>query len=149
MTDWLMQAVADAMAEVTLHRAMWLVTAASIVGVVANIHKRRWAFGVWICTNCMWAAYDAAIGAYAQSVLQCVYAVLSVWGLIAWGRKQTLRCECGAAYTGDGFVCDICAQPVCRECQKFTGCYAGICIECEAARNLEQQRSDDEEEADH
>ena len=69
--------------------------------------------------------------------------------LSAWGRKQALQCECGATYTGDGFVCNRCAQPVCRECQKFTGCYAGICIECEAARNLEQQRSDDEEEADH
>ena len=71
-----------------LNDVMWIVTAASIIGVIANVHKRRWSFGLWLCTNCAWAAYDLAIGAYAQAALQAVYAALSVWGLWKWGRKE-------------------------------------------------------------
>jgi hypothetical protein len=66
---------------------LWLVTLASLTGTVANIHKKRWAFGVWLCTNTIWAASDLSIGAYAQGALQAVYAGLAVWGLVAWRRE--------------------------------------------------------------
>jgi hypothetical protein len=48
---------------------MWLVTAASIVGTVANVYRRRWCFAVWLVTNVLWCVYDVAIGAYPQAAL--------------------------------------------------------------------------------
>ena len=65
----------------------WLVTGASIVGVVANIYKRPWCFAVWLCTNSAWCLYDYAIGAYAQSALFAVYVLLAAWGLYQWRAK--------------------------------------------------------------
>lgn len=63
---------------------MWLVTVASLVGVVANIKKKRWCFWIWLCTNTIWCVYDYMIGAYAQSALFGVYAGLAVYGLMEW-----------------------------------------------------------------
>lgn len=65
---------------------MWAVTAASLIGVVANIKRKRWCFGVWFCTNSLWALYDFTIGAYAQSALFAVYVALAVWGLWEWKK---------------------------------------------------------------
>jgi hypothetical protein len=75
----------------TLDYAMWIVTAASLVGTVANIKKRRGCFTVWIVTNTIWAAYDLSIGAFAQAALMATYAVLSVWGAIAWRAPENGR----------------------------------------------------------
>lgn len=65
---------------------MWLFTALSLIGVVANIHKRRWCFGVWPVSNSAWCIYDFNIGAYAQSTLFLVYTGLSIWGLVKWKK---------------------------------------------------------------
>ena len=67
-----------------IDRLMWLVTIASLIGTVANIHKRRWCFGVWAFTNAAWAIYDVHKGAHAQAALQAVYFGLSVYGLRKW-----------------------------------------------------------------
>ena len=64
----------------------WLITAASIIGVVANIYKRRWCFWVWTVTNFLWCAIDFKAGLYAQSALFAVYFVLAIWGLIQWKK---------------------------------------------------------------
>ena len=45
----------------------WIITLASIVGVVANIHRRRWCFWVWLCTNSLWMVIDFVAGLYAQA----------------------------------------------------------------------------------
>jgi len=70
----------------TIGAAMWIVTGASIAGTVANVYKRRWCFAVWLATNSAWCAYDASIGAWAQSALMLIYACLSVWGLVKWRK---------------------------------------------------------------
>ena len=62
------------------------VTAASIVGTVANIYKRPWCFAVWLVTNSIWCVYDWRIGARGQSVLMFVYVLLAIWGLIRWRK---------------------------------------------------------------
>lgn len=64
----------------------WLITFASIVGVVLNIKKRRACFAVWMCTNAAWCVYDFGIGAYAQSALFGFYFVLAIWGWCAWKK---------------------------------------------------------------
>ena len=67
-----------------LGHLMWVVTIASIVGTIANIHGKRWGFAIWLLTNLSWAAYDAYLHAWAQSVLFLIYAGLAVWGLVKW-----------------------------------------------------------------
>ena len=66
---------------------MWIVTAASIVGTVANIYKRRWCFYVWAATNSVWVSYDLWKGAPAQAALMAVYTGLAIWGTIQWKKK--------------------------------------------------------------
>ncbi len=41
-----------------LSNLMWIVTAASLVGVVMNIKKLRVCFFIWLFTNSLWCAYD-------------------------------------------------------------------------------------------
>jgi nicotinamide riboside transporter PnuC len=64
----------------------WLITIAAIIGVVANIYKKPWCFGIWLGTNLAWAFIDFKAGLFAQAFLFAVYAVLAVWGLIQWRK---------------------------------------------------------------
>jgi nicotinamide riboside transporter PnuC len=66
---------------------MWLVTLASLIGVVANIKKKRWCFAVWLCTNTIWCVYDFALGLYPQAALFFIYVLLAVYGLWEWRSK--------------------------------------------------------------
>jgi len=67
---------------------MWLVTAASLAGVVMNIYKYPMCFAVWCGTNLAWMVYDIRIGAYPQAAMFFVYLVTSVWGLWKWTREM-------------------------------------------------------------
>lgn len=62
----------------------WLLTIASLVGVVANIYRRRWCFLVWMVTNASWAAVDAIHGIWSQAALMAIYFGLAVWGWVRW-----------------------------------------------------------------
>ena len=62
----------------------WAITVASLIGVVANIKKKRWCFGVWLVTNALWAIVDFANGLPAQGWLFVVYTGLAIWGLREW-----------------------------------------------------------------
>lgn len=66
----------------------WILTAASIVGVILNIRQHRGCFAIWLVTNGAWAVIDFRQGIYAQSALFAVYFILAAWGLIQWGRKR-------------------------------------------------------------
>ena len=63
---------------------MWLVTSASLAATVANIHRKRWCFFVWVVTNALWAAYDVHKIAYPQAALQTIYCGLAMWGIYRW-----------------------------------------------------------------
>jgi len=63
---------------------MYFITLLSLIGIVANIQKKRWCFWVWLFTNLAWCVYDFKIESYAQSLLFLVYAGMSVWGLVKW-----------------------------------------------------------------
>ena len=62
----------------------WTIAAASLIGVVANIQKRRICFAIWFVTNTAWVIIDFCAGIYAQSALMAVYAGLAVWGWFSW-----------------------------------------------------------------
>jgi hypothetical protein len=66
----------------------YLITAASIIGTVANIYKKQWCFVIWLFTNSAWLVIDLMAGLYAQSVLFAVYIALSVMVLAKWGKKK-------------------------------------------------------------
>lgn len=65
----------------------WLVTAASVVGTVANSLQKRWCFWIWLCTNAFWAAYNAARGQWAQALLYLFNLAMALLGLAKWRKK--------------------------------------------------------------
>ncbi len=62
----------------------WQLTVCSLIGVIANIYKRRWCFYIWAYTNLAWAIIDFHYEIYAQAALQATYFILAVWGLLKW-----------------------------------------------------------------
>lgn len=65
---------------------MWMLTAASLAGVVLNIKKNKACFAIWAVTNAAWAVIDYMAGLTAQAALFAVYFCLAVWGLVEWRR---------------------------------------------------------------
>jgi len=65
----------------------WCLTALSLCGVLLNIRRDRRCFACWLVSNSSWAIVDFAAGIPAQGALMAVYAGLSVWGWMAWGRR--------------------------------------------------------------
>ena len=70
----------------------WATACISSVAVVLNIHGSPVCFVLWTCTNAIWVYADATHGLYSQAVLQGVYLVLAVYGLVRWTRRG-LRAE--------------------------------------------------------
>ena len=66
----------------------WVLTIASIVGVVLNIKKHRLCFLIWAITNFMWAIVDYQAGLYAQSALFGIYFLLALYGLWEWRKAR-------------------------------------------------------------
>lgn len=62
----------------------WLLTLASITGVVLNIRKRRECFYIYAVTNLSWCCVDLWYGIYPQAALFAVYFGLALWGIVAW-----------------------------------------------------------------
>jgi nicotinamide riboside transporter PnuC len=75
---------------------LWLVSIASILGVVLNIRRNALCFLVWTATNAIWFLVDVRAGIPEQAVLHLVYFALALWGLYAWTRDDHRR---GAAST--------------------------------------------------
>jgi nicotinamide riboside transporter PnuC len=65
---------------------MWMLTAASLVGVVLNIKKHKACFAIWAITNAAWAVIDYMAGLTAQAALFAIYFCLAIWGLVEWRR---------------------------------------------------------------
>ncbi len=62
----------------------WILTTASIAGVVLNIWKNEYCFLVWIFTNATWAVIDFKKRIPAQGILFTIYFMLAIWGFIQW-----------------------------------------------------------------
>ena len=62
----------------------WLLTVLSIIGVIANTHKKRWCFLVWTVTNFSWMCVDLHHEIYPQAALFFVYFMLSIYGWFKW-----------------------------------------------------------------
>lgn len=69
----------------------YAVTAASIVGTVANSFQKRWCFWVWGCTNTFWCVFNILSGSYAQAILYAFNFAMAVVGLVKWRQKEKRR----------------------------------------------------------
>lgn len=67
----------------------YIITAASIVGTVANSLQKRWCFFVWLGTNSFWCVHNAVNGSYAQALLYAFNFAMAILGLVKWQRKRT------------------------------------------------------------
>ena len=59
-------------------------TAATIVGTVANSLQKRWCFVIWACTNTFWAVYNILYHQYAQAILYLFNFAMALVGLYKW-----------------------------------------------------------------
>lgn len=66
----------------------WLVTLASLIGVVANIKKKQWCFFLWAFTNAAWCIVDFSKGLIPQAFLFLVYFFLALWGIYEWRTQK-------------------------------------------------------------
>lgn len=62
----------------------YFITAASILGTVANSLQKRWCFWVWLCTNSFWCIYNTINGQYAQTLLYVFNLITCIVGLLKW-----------------------------------------------------------------
>lgn len=69
----------------------YIITAASIVGTVANSLQKRWCFYVWLCTNSFWCIYNVVNRSYAQALLYAFNFAMAILGLIKWRRNEIRR----------------------------------------------------------
>ncbi len=66
----------------------WILTLLSLIGVIANIYKKKWCFIIWMFTNLAWCIIDFHYKIYAQSALFFVYFILAITGLIKWSKEK-------------------------------------------------------------
>lgn len=66
----------------------WLLTIASLIGVVMNIRLDRRCFYIWTVTNACWCLVDYHKGLYAQAALFAVYFLLAVYGVYEWEKRK-------------------------------------------------------------
>ena len=67
----------------------YIITAASVVGTVANSFKKRWCFIVWGVTNTFWIFYNIIFKNYAQAILYVFNLIMAIVGFIKWRDKPT------------------------------------------------------------
>lgn len=65
----------------------WIVTVLSIIGVIANVKKKRWCFFIWVITNTTWMLVNIYMKLYSASFMFFIYLLLAIWGIISWGKK--------------------------------------------------------------
>jgi len=68
--------------------AMWIVSAASLVGTIANIYRKAFCFWIWVFCNALWVIYDIEKNVYPQAALMAVYFFLAVWGIFKWRNQK-------------------------------------------------------------
>ena len=74
----------------------WIVTIASIVGVILNIRKNKLCFLIWSITNFSWMVIDFYYKLYSQSALFAVYFILAIYGLWKWEKDEKRKITKGS-----------------------------------------------------
>jgi hypothetical protein len=66
----------------------YIMTAATIVGTVANSFQKRWCFYVWGVTNAFWCVHNIILREYAQAGLYAFNFVMAIVGLVKWKNRE-------------------------------------------------------------
>jgi len=66
----------------------WLVVFLALYGAFLNSKQNIYGFFVWIITNTYLLTYNLAIGEISQGVLFAAYLLITMNGIVVWGRKQ-------------------------------------------------------------
>ena len=67
---------------------MWVVSAACVLGAIANACKKRWGFAVWVVGDICLVAYNIHTGSYPEAVLWGVYTFIAAYGFWKWGKLE-------------------------------------------------------------
>lgn len=67
-----------------MDKLTWGLAGVSLIGVMANIHKKRYCFYIWSFTNTGWMLTFAYLGVWAHAALSGVYLATSLYGLAKW-----------------------------------------------------------------
>lgn len=65
----------------------WTATTLSVIGVILNNHMSKWCFAVWLMSNIMSDKMHHKAGMRSLLTRDVIFAVLAVYGLIAWTVK--------------------------------------------------------------
>ena len=65
----------------------WVVTFASLIGVVLNIYHSKYGFAIWTFTNFLWIIRTYNLMAYEQAFLFTIYFFLAIWGYLKWENQ--------------------------------------------------------------
>jgi nicotinamide riboside transporter PnuC len=66
---------------------LWVIMGLSLAGTILNVKKKRICFILWGISNAVWVVVDFQKGIPQQAILQVVYLLISIWGLIEWRDK--------------------------------------------------------------
>jgi nicotinamide riboside transporter PnuC len=72
----------------TFEAFKWIVVALSLWGTVLNVRHDRRCFYIWGVSNVAWVVIDVVHGVWSQATLQGIYAGLSVYGIVAWKKRE-------------------------------------------------------------
>lgn len=82
----------------------WVFTAASLLGCIYVNKKNIIGMYIWSVVNVCWIVYDLSYEMYAQAFLFAAYTVLSIWGILEWGKEtppcKVKACKCGCHKKG-------------------------------------------------
>jgi nicotinamide riboside transporter PnuC len=66
---------------------LWVIMGLSLAGTILNVKKKRICFILWGISNAVWVVVDFQKGIPQQAILQAVYLLISIWGLVEWREK--------------------------------------------------------------
>ena len=72
----------------TVEYIAYIITAASIIGTVANSFQKRWCFYIWGITNMFWVIYNTLNGQYAQTLLYVFNFIMCITGILKWRERD-------------------------------------------------------------
>jgi hypothetical protein len=66
----------------------WVMSAASLIGVIFNIYKSKWGFFIWALTDIGWAAISMYYSIYSQAVMFVIMLVFAIYGFMKCNSTQ-------------------------------------------------------------
>lgn len=66
----------------------WIVTVIALTGTFLNIQQNKYGFALWTISNICLCCINMYLEQYAQAFLFLCYTGTSIWGYVAWSKKE-------------------------------------------------------------